>query len=204
MKTAELFTLIGISCLTLVLPARAQERELNELLSGRTIPLTQTLKDLSSDWRRITVSSSGTVSGNVSVNVTGDTTAATSQNNLTGAVGSGRSYVTKGEVVSARGRAYLVAYHLPAVGLDVGKLLQALTTKASPTVAALTLESALPLSLLDLSSIGSLDDVRPFEAKTEIADSENAIHALSQLFKSQNGGSKTTNSVPKEKDDSDK
>jgi len=196
---------IGMVLLTMVPPILGQqERDFTELLSGKNLPLSLTLKELSADWRRVTVQGSGAVSGNVSVNVNGNSLAATSQNNLTGSLASSRSYLTKGETVTIKARVYLVAYHLASAGLDIGRLLQTVAMKAQPSSAALTLDSALPLSLLDLTSAGSLEDVRPFDAKEVIAESQNAVRALSELFKSQNqGGSASTNSSPAKKGGAD-
>jgi hypothetical protein len=171
--------------------AHAQERDLVELLSGRRLPLQMQLKELGNEWRRITVTGHGSVSGNVSVNVNGNASGAVSQNTLTGAILSSRSYVKKGETVTAQGRAYLVAYHLPVAGLDIGKLLQAVASKAAPSGAALTPETNLPLSLLDLQSIGSIEDVTPFDAQAAVTESEQALRALADLVKSQSGGGST-------------
>jgi hypothetical protein len=151
------------------------------------------LKDLNGDWRRITARGNGHVSGNVSVNVSGNSESAVSQNNLTGSIGGGQSYVTKGQTASANGQAYLIAYHLPTAGLDLHTLLQALATKAAPAAAALTPESSLSLSLLDVRTMGSVEDVSVFDMKREISDSENALKALSNLLKGGEGTKKTQN-----------
>jgi hypothetical protein len=199
------FAWLVIGCMTgmTALPVSSQDRTLSDLLSGKTVPLKMQLKELGADWRRLTISSSGTVSGNISVNVSGNASA-NSQNNLTGAIGSSRAYVTKGETYSSHGHVYLVAYHLPGGVLDLSKLLQVIAVKAPPSDAALTLESVLPLSLLDLSSLGNLEDIRPFDAAAEIADSENALRALSELMKSQKGGGNADSSSKEKEDKEDK
>jgi hypothetical protein len=45
--------------------------------------------------------------------------------------------------------------------------------------------------LLDLQSLGSLDDVSVFDMQAEIADSEKAFRIASELLKSQSGASST-------------
>jgi hypothetical protein len=185
----------------IALPLFGQEaQDLGELLSGKTHPLTVKLKDLDADWRRVTVHGSANVTGNVSVNVNGYTSSSSannsssashSQNNFVGALLSSHGYVTKGQTVVTHGRTYIVAYHLPAFGLDIGGLLQALAAKTPPTSAALHADTLLPLSLLDLQSLGSLDDVSVFDMQAEIADSEKAIRIASELLKSQSGASST-------------
>ncbi len=213
MTTSYRSVLALIAILTLTAPVLGQPvSDLGALLSGKTHPLALKLKDLDTDWRRITVQGSANVTGNVSVNVSGNTysssannpsSASHSQNNMVGALPNSRGYVTKGQTVVANGRAYLVAYHLPAFGLDIGALLQTLAAKTAPTSAALNAETALPLSLLDLQSIGSLDDVRLFDSQAEIAESEKAIRMASELLKSQ-GGSSSTNASTPAKSNSDK
>jgi hypothetical protein len=158
---------------------------LSEVLSGKPHPLSIALKDFSTDWRRITVHSPAAASGNVSVNVSGNSSSATSQNNITGALTGTRTYLTKGLTVGVEGRTYLIAYHLPGAGLDISALVQAAVTKNPALAAALTPESALPLSLLDLASLGALDDVRAFDMATELAEGEKAARVLGELFKGQ-------------------
>lgn len=172
--------LSGIALLLFALAAPASD--LGQLLAGKDFPLAVKLKDLNGDWRRVTIRGSGSVSGNVSVNVSGSARS-TSQNNLVGSLGGGQTYVTKGQTASAGGQIYLVAYHLPVAGLDLAALLQALATKAPPASAVLTPDTALPLSLLELRTAGSIDDVRPFDMNREIADSQKALKALAALFK---------------------
>jgi len=174
-------------------PLICQGGDLESLLSGKSFPLAVKLKDLNGEWRRITVRGSGSVSGNVSVNVSGNADQALSQNNVTGLLGGSQSYVTKGQTASAHGQTYLIAYHLPAAGLDLGMLLQAVATKTPPTAAVLNPESALSLSFLDLRMVGSLEDVSAFDMKREISDTESAVKALSGLLKAGEGGKKAEN-----------
>jgi hypothetical protein len=165
--------------------ACGEEITFSQALSGISYPLAIQLKQATAEWRRISVHASAGVNGNVSVNVSGTASGSTSQNNLTGAISGTQDYVTKGQTVSIGGRTYLVAYHLPAIGLDLGMLLKAAATKAPPTALALSADSTVPLSLLDTGSIGTIDDVRAFDLPAEIASSEKAIRALADLIKSQ-------------------
>ncbi len=59
-----------------------------------------------------------------------------------------------------------------------------------PEALALTPESVLPLPLLDLRTAGSLDDVRAFDLKAKIAESETTVLLLSILLEALSGGSK--------------
>jgi len=176
--------------LLLVLPVATEASDLVQLLSGKPFPLAVKLKDLNGEWRRVTIRGGGGVSGNVSVNVNGNSDGPASQNNIVGSLGGGTTYVTKGQTASANGQVYLVAYHLPSAGLDLNLLLQAVATKTPPTSAVLTPESTLPLSLLAVRAAGSLEDVRPFDAKWEIDESAKAAKALSTLLKGDEGAKK--------------
>jgi hypothetical protein len=91
-----------------------------------------------------------------------------------------------------------VAYRLPG-GLELGSLLEAVALKSPPTGAVLTPDSELALSLLDLQSIGSLEDIRPFDMNAEISESEAAASKLANLLKAQGGSTPgNTSSPPKE------
>lgn len=157
--------------------------DLAQLLSGRLLPLSMQLKDLSGEWLRVTIHGSASASGNVEVNVNGNTNGSTTQNNLLDVRGSGQAYVTKGQTVSASGQTYLVAYRLPSTALDMNSLLQTMATKTPPELPILTPESSLRLSLLNVQAIGSIEDVRAFDMKWEIAQSQEAAQKLANLLK---------------------
>jgi hypothetical protein len=177
-------------------PGHCHGSSLWHLLSGKSFPLIVHLKDLNGQWRRFTVRENSASSGNVSVNVSGNARGSVAQNNLPGLVGGSRSYVTKGQTAWADGRRYLVAYRLPAFGLDLNVLLHALATKTPPTGMGLTPESALSLCLLDLRTVGSIEDVGAFDGKQEIRKSEEAAKALSALLK---GGGTTEKKAEKKR-----
>ena len=185
--------------LLIMVPAICPGADLEQCLCGKRFPLTVKLKDLTAEWRRVTVHGNGSISGNMSVNVSGNAGSAVSQNNLTGSLGGGQTFVTKGQTASANGKTYLIAYHLPMAGLDLGILLQAIATKTPPAAAALTPESGLSLSLLDVGAIGSLEDVSAFDLQRELSQSENAIKALTALLKGNEGSQKKENKPAAEK-----
>lgn len=201
--TTSLLAAVAAAVIAMALPVSGHEPDFSELLSGRIFPLTVTLKDLGSSWRRITIQNAGSVRDNISVNVSGNSNAATSQNNLVGMLSGSRAYLTEGRTVSAAGQTYLVAYHLPGSGLDLGSLLQAIATKSPPSMQALTPETVLPLALLDLRTIGSLDDIRVLDAASEIRESARAAQMLADLMKAQGDG-KPTNAPPAAAQDQEK
>ncbi|MFO1500301.1 MAG: hypothetical protein U1G07_18265 [Verrucomicrobiota bacterium] len=163
--------------------AAAFGQDLRDVVSGETKPLAMKLKNLGPEWRRFVVHGASSAGGNVSVNVTGNSSGATSQNNLVGAFGPSRAYVTQGEVIARGPQRYLVAYRLPAGGLDLGALLQAAVTKSPASIAKPGPDSEVYLSLLELSTVGSLQEIRPFDLGEELAESERAAQLLAQLGK---------------------
>ncbi len=169
-------------CLILTVPAPCAGQDLTTLLSGKSYPLVMKLKDLSGDWRRVTLYASTSANGNLTVNVTGSGSVSSNQNNL-GTLGASRVYVTQGQTASFGGQVYLIAYHLPSSGLDLNMLLQAVAAKQPPQPAVFTPETVLPLALLDLRTVGSIDDVRAFDLKVEIAESEANARLIGLLFK---------------------
>ncbi len=170
------------ACLIVSLPALCAGQDLATLLSGKSYPLAITLKDLGVDWKRVTLYTSTSANGNLTVNVTGSGSVSSNQNNL-GTLGASRVYVTQGQTASVGGQIYLIAYHLPSSGLDLKMLFQAMATKQPPQLAVLTPETVLPLALVDLRTAGSLDDVRAFDLKAEIVESEANARMVGLLFK---------------------
>jgi hypothetical protein len=191
--------------LLLTLPVAARGADLTDLLSGKTIPLTVTLGGLDKSWRRITLPAAGSASGNISISVTvGGTsggTSGSSQNNVADLPGS-HSYLTTGQTVTAHGEVYLVAYRLPGAGLDLSALIQAIATKAPPATSTLTPDSTLSLSLLDVKSVGNLEEIRPFDLNREIAESEKLSRTIAATLKA--AGGTGTNSPPASPDKSGK
>jgi hypothetical protein len=161
------------------------------LLAGDAAKLAIKLKDFDQSWRCVNIHGTSSISGNTSVNVSGNPENSVSQNNnLIGTPGGSRLYVTKGQVVSVSDQIFLVAYHLPSGGLDLGVLLQAAATKAPPKTDVLTPETPLRLCYLNLRSISGLEGVREFDMAQEIAASEKAAKALETMFKQQEASAK--------------
>src|SRR5258708_35750645 len=93
--------------LAMALPGIVKAQDFSDWLSGKVHPLEMKLKEFNADWKRLTVHGPAGVNGNISVNVSGNSSSATSQNNLTGTVGGSLAYVTKGQMVNVGGRSYL-------------------------------------------------------------------------------------------------
>jgi hypothetical protein len=160
--------------------------DLSSVLSGSsTLPLSLTLGQLNSQWRRMTITGTFDL-GSVTQTLT----------SLLGSAGIG-VYYTQGQTVSVGQTTYLVAYRTQPNVLNVAGLIQAIqTAQASgkpPAAERLTAQTPLSLALLNLQTSGSLTDIRPFDLSRELADSAAAVHAYNSLLDSM--GMKTTPSA---------
>ncbi len=184
-RKGRLIFLLALSTAVVLTPSMTSwGSDLTQVLTGRLHPLSVKLKDLGAGWSRITVHGGGGAGVNVGVNVSGSSAESTSQNNnMLGMFGGGQGYVTKGQTVSVNGQAYLVAYHLPSTAMDLITVLLAVATKTLPEMQILTPESSLRLSLLNVRDIASIEDVRVFDMKWEIAQSQEAAQKLINLLK---------------------
>ncbi len=134
-----------------------QTADLKELLSGKTIPLSLKLKDLDEQWRCVRIEGSG---------------------NWTEAYaamlgGGNNPYYTKGQTVALAGETYLVTYRAPTASLNSMQIMLAQRQGNPPAEPQkLTADTALSLSLLNLRTINSLQEIRLFNLKDELAASE--------------------------------
>ncbi len=142
--------------LVTALPARAQNSGagLARVLSGSGAPLRIKAKDLTPAWRQFVV---------------GSPENAVLQAMIGGANGPPSVFYTKGFTVSMGGETYLVAYRAqpkpgPQTGIRPGR-----GPGENPTAPPLLAPDAtLSLSLLNLRTSGSLNDVRPFDPERDI------------------------------------
>ncbi len=138
-------------------PAAAQETAMNQILSGRNTPLSISPQDLNSDFRRMVVNDQSEMS-NIQMLFLGAQTGV--EFNL---------YFTKGETVSIGGETYLIAYR-PQTRIDPqifnGHRRGNDDTPVPPQ--KLRPKDKLALSLLNLRTASSLNDIRPFNAKLDI------------------------------------
>lgn len=121
---------------------------LTPFLSGSQYPLSLTLKNLDGSWRTFSLSGSGDAAGQLGVYFS----------LLTNGLQS--TYYTKGETVTLNGEVYLVAYH-QKITLDYTTLFKG-NSSDLPPAPKLTPDTVLSLSLLNLRSVGSLNDIQAF------------------------------------------
>lgn len=137
-------------------PAAAQESGLDQILSGRSTPLSISPKDLNGDFRRMVVNDQSEM-GNLQMLFIGAKTGV--EFNL---------YFTKGETVSIGGEIYLIAYR-PQTRIDpqIFNGHGPRDDKPAPPQ-KLRPNAKLALSLLNLRTTSSLNDIRPFDAKLDV------------------------------------
>ena len=170
----RLFLLVS-ALAVLAVPALSQNTDLKPLLAGTAnVPLTLKLSDLNADWRRMSVGQPADINS-----MTRFYTAF-----LGG--GPGDVYYTKGDTETVGTDQYLVAYHAPTQKFDVQSIFRSGNPQA-PKPPKLTPETVLNLSLLNLHTISSLSDIRPFDMQQEIADS-NSAGFIGDMMAAQNGG----------------
>jgi hypothetical protein len=144
--------------------------DFQNLISGKKAPLTKQLKDLNDSWRQIAIS--GQYEMGDLMKSWASIFSADSYNNI---------YYTQGQTVLVNNETYLVAYRLPTSGKTLtiqslfenvmGSMAGLTGTDCDSIVfaAKITPETTIQLSLLNLKTIGSLNDVRTFDLKTELA-----------------------------------
>jgi hypothetical protein len=139
------------------------------------------LKELRPDWRRISVSGlpeAGGGGGSALMGLAGGLFGA-----LFGGGGAAPppagapAYYTQGQTLTVGTETFLVAYKAQLKGLDMAALMQAGPEAKLPPPDKLTPETPLALTLMNLRSVASITDVRPFNMDRELEESAKAAQA---------------------------
>ena len=137
-------------------------------LSGTSLPLTLRFKDLTADFRRVVISAQ-------------NDSFATYMQMMGAATGIEMGvYYTRGETVNIGDETYLIAYR-PQMPVDA----QAMRNMGhgDPVVQAKpTLNTSLSLSLLNLRTAGSFNDVRPYDIKRDIQTAAEGVAASTRTL----------------------
>jgi hypothetical protein len=149
-------------------PARAQtEASLGDVLAGTAVPHTVKLKDLTPEWRRVSLTGEALLG-------MGGTLQSMLQSvgSMFGGSGGSDAIYTRGAVLKIGDQQFLVGYRLPSPGMDFGALMAmgmgaagkegpGAPPKPAPT-SPVTPDSELSLVLVNVRSIASISDIRPF------------------------------------------
>jgi hypothetical protein len=163
-----------------IAPGRSASADFEELLSDSGVPLTLQLQDLDSSWRLISISGQFEM-GNLMQ----------TYNTFFG--GSDRlrdAYYTRGKTVAIATETYTIAYRIPSSGESanfasaLGNIFGMGTcTNSEP----LSMETTLTLSLLNLRTIGSMNDIRPFDLQAILTESQEKEQAMREACQTLQG-----------------
>ena len=145
------------------------------LISGKQVPLTRQLKDLDDSWRQIAISGQYEMADLMK-----------SWTSLFGANLYNNIYYTQGKTVKVNSETYVIAYRLASSeeALNINSLfenvmgsvagLAGCDCDAITSAQKISPETSISLSLLNVKTIGSLNNVRPFDLETDLAMLEKA------------------------------
>lgn len=165
-----IYALALLALLALARPALCQTTniaDLSQLLQGDREPLTHKLSDLDGAWRRLSLGGS----------VEGGNPASAYLSLFTGMGGASDAYYTQGRLVTVAGETYLVAYRRQTKPIDFAALMRSGGQNDFPKPEPLTPDTVLSLSLLNLRTAGSLNDIRPFDMQQEMTATQQAASA---------------------------
>ncbi len=154
MYKSGLMTLIILALLS-ALPGFAQETTMTDVLAGKTIPLSLTLRQLNGSWRCFTPSPVSDAAEALVKMVS----AQMMQHRLTPT-----TMYTRGQTLVIGGETYLIAYAPSPPLLTPPQPGQ----QGGAPPAPLTADSEMFLSLLNIRTIGNLLNIHPFDLKQEI------------------------------------
>ncbi|MDY6783129.1 MAG: hypothetical protein SW833_11395 [Cyanobacteriota bacterium] len=157
---------LAIAAAIAIAPQRSYSAEFEELLSNSEIPLTLQLQDLDSSWRLISISGQFEMGDLMQT-----------YGSLFGGQDPSRGvYYTKGETVEVATETYTIAYRIPPSGEPVnfasalGNVF-GLGNCIDGGSQALSPDTTLALSLLNLRTIGSINNIQPFDLQQILAES---------------------------------
>ncbi len=177
-------------------PAHAQGAGFQRLVTGQSFPLTRKLKELNTGWQRMELTLAGGKPGAdplsammpaITASMQGDAkgakgkpdeaaSAAIGMSFLSAMMGGGAQapgYYTQGETLQLGTETFLVTYHYEKPGMDVGALMAAGAAGGEPDFGALfgggaiTDDTNLSLSLVNVRAIQTIQGIRPFSLEEE-------------------------------------
>ncbi|MGF1590920.1 MAG: hypothetical protein ACFCU7_17070 [Pleurocapsa sp.] len=173
MRKITLSLAVAVSCLTY--SQKCLANDFQGLISGKQAPLTRQLKDLDDSWRQIAISGQYEMADLMK-----------SWTSLFGTDIYTNVYYTQGKTVKVNDQTYVVAYRLASLGepLNINSLLENVIGSMAGVAGGdctaivsskkITPETTIALSFLNLKTIGSLNNVRPFDLETDLATLEKA------------------------------
>lgn len=159
----------------------SQSQSLQEIMGGKNqdIPLSLSLQDINSNWKKISVSGQYEMADLMKF-----------WSNFIGIKVYDNTYYTQGKTINMSGQTYLIAYRLFPSGQNIN--LQTLMSEGfegfctdSFLPQVLTPETSLSLALLNTNTIGSLNDITAVDITDEISRSITANETAKQACEKQ-------------------
>lgn len=146
----------------------------SDLFTGKGPAATLRLKTLDQNWRRVNIQGPAELKGGGLGQLAGGIFGAMFGAGTPPSSGSTPPQYTQGATTTLGGETFLVVYRPNLKGVDLAALMQAGPGGKPPVPERLTEETALVLTLVNVRSITSLSDFRPFNLKQELAESAKA------------------------------
>jgi hypothetical protein len=176
----------------LTLPAAAQGQrsmEPADLFNGKGPAGTLPLKSLDQNWRRVTIHGPEELKGGGVGQLAGGFLGAMFGGGAPAGPGYTPPTYTQGATATFGGETFLVVYRPNLKSLDFAALMQAGPGGKLPAPERLAADTPLTLTLINVRSITSMGDFRPFNLQQELAESAKAAEDESRLIQQleQNG-----------------
>lgn len=170
----------AIAAAITVTPTPVNANELSKVLAD--IPLNLQLKTLDNSWQRLSLNQES-LGPAILLGMSGLLQSALRTN----------LYYTQGQTVSMGKQKYLVVYRPEGSKLTLTELIRSnRNTSPESLIKALTPESRLVLSLINLSKIDSLQDIQPFDLQQEIRESKQVLPKKSEATQQPSASPKPT------------
>lgn len=176
----------------LAVPAAAQGQrsvEPADLFSGKGPASTLALKSLDQNWRRVTINGPAELKGGGVGQLAGGFLGAMFGGGAPAGPTSAPPTYTQGATATFGGETFLVVYRPNLKSLDFMALMQAGPAGKLPAPERLTPDTPLTLTLVNVRSITSMGDFRPFNLQQELDESAKAADEEKRLIQQlqQNG-----------------
>ena len=188
--------LAAIAVLSTMCGSALAQVDFASVFSGKENPHSLKLKELNADWKRLSIVSEGNKSGSVDMmnqimlmamasgmkGGKGDdpATIALGMQMLGGMFGGGggseAAYFTKGSAVVVGGQTFLIAYRLVKPQMNLMDIMKDSQSGKEPDMSKLsaqtkvTSDTEVRLSLIDLRTISTINDIRGFELTREVEE----------------------------------
>lgn len=176
--------LILLGALTAPAVAQGQRPTVDaaDLFNGKGPAATLRLKALDPTWRRVSISGPAELKGGGLGQLAGGIFGAMFGAGAPPTSGYTPPQYTEGATATLGGETFLVVYRPNLKGIDMAALMQAGPGGKPPTPEKLTAETPLLLTLINVRSITSLSDFRPFNLQQELAESAKAADEEMKMF----------------------